>query len=385
VSDVATHRPRVVHVLMLDGAGGVETFIRLAMGSIDPVRFELAVITVGAPRPLTRALEALGVPVHFAPRWRLAPRELAAWWRTFRRIRGDVVHFHLGGRAVRTLARLAGARQVLLHVHGPEDDWGADGRRSPDKVRRAAGAYAGGTDRVLCCSEHVAALLAAARPPLTPRIDVVHYGVDLALFDLPEVHEAGVCLRKELAIAARAPVVAFVGRFHEQKGIDALVEVVRTVHHVEADAHFIIVGSGPLQPMIDALVTETGSRRVHVMGWRQDVPAVLAASDVLLLPSAWEGLPLVGLEAMASSRPIVAFAVDGVPEEVVHGVTGLLAAPGDRPTLTTHLLRLVRDRDERNRLGAAGRRRLEERFLARTMGARLEDIYIRSLARPRAR
>ena len=115
--------------------------------------------------------------------------------------------------------------------------------------------------------------------------------------------------------------------------------------------------------------------RVRFLGWRPDVADVLQAADVVTLPSRAEGLPLAVLEAMACARPVVATPVGGVPDAVVDEVTGLLIPPDDRHRLAAAILRLLRDRDTAGRMGAAGRRRVEESFSLEGFASGVEAVY----------
>src|SRR5207248_1164577 len=102
--------------------------------------------------------------------------------------------------------------------------------------------------------------------------------------------------------------------------------------------------------------------RVVFAGYRDDVPALLAGCDVFCLPSEMEGLPLVVLEAMAQGKPVVATAVGGTPELVVHGETGLLVQPGDVEALAAALAQLLADPEQARRMGEAGRERVQREF-----------------------
>jgi len=115
--------------------------------------------------------------------------------------------------------------------------------------------------------------------------------------------------------------------------------------------------------------------RVVFAGYRDDVPALLAGCDVFCLPSEMEGLPLVVLEAMAQGKPVVATAVGGTPELVVHGETGLLVQPGDVAALAAALAQLLADPGQARRMGEAGRERVQREFGAAAMAQRILELY----------
>ena len=143
----------------------------------------------------------------------------------------------------------------------------------------------------------------------------------------------------------------------------------------------VIVGDGPDRPELASEARRLGLESVvQLAGERNDVPELLAASDIFVLSSRSEGLPLSILEAMAAGLPVVATTVGGVPELVLEGETGLLVPPGDPQALAGAIERLLDDSTLRGRLGAAGRIRVEERFdLVSTRQAHL-DLYSTLLA-----
>jgi glycosyltransferase involved in cell wall biosynthesis len=114
---------------------------------------------------------------------------------------------------------------------------------------------------------------------------------------------------------------------------------------------------------------------VTFTGVRADVPKILAALDLFVLPSLWEGMPNAVLEAMAAGLPVVATAVGGTPEVVMDGVTGLLVPPQDPSALAQAIERLLRDPDLRRTMGRAGRRRVEQHFDVRETVRQVEDLY----------
>ena len=146
----------------------------------------------------------------------------------------------------------------------------------------------------------------------------------------------------------------------------------------------MIVGEGPDRPRLEEEIEALGlSGRVRLAGERRDVPELLAAADVFVLPSASEGLPVSVLEAMAAGLPVIASRVGGVPEQVSDGETGLLVEPGDPSDLTAALDRLIADPSLRRRLGAAGRARAEQAFDLDPFRRAHVELYSRELARRR--
>jgi glycosyltransferase involved in cell wall biosynthesis len=212
------------------------------------------------------------------------------------------------------------------------------------------------------------------------RVTVICNGVDLAPFDRPMVDRDAV--RGELGIAANALVVLQVARLDYLKDH---ATAIRTMEHIvrrRPDAHLLLVGEGTERAAVEKQVADRNlAAHVGLLGRRRDVPRLLPASDVLLLTSISEGIPLTVIEAMAAGRPVVATNVGGVGEIVEDGTTGLLAPSGDDVGLAEHVLRLADDAALRERMGEAGRRRAHALFpesrmheeYARLYGEMLED------------
>jgi glycosyltransferase involved in cell wall biosynthesis len=110
-------------------------------------------------------------------------------------------------------------------------------------------------------------------------------------------------------------------------------------------------------------------------GFRNDVPRILNAIDILVLPSQREGFPMTVLEAMAAGKPVIASSIDGVNESVVNGVSGLLVPPRDAPALAKAILSLITDGDKRRRLGLAGRKEVVDKFSITAMIHAHERVY----------
>jgi glycosyltransferase involved in cell wall biosynthesis len=140
--------------------------------------------------------------------------------------------------------------------------------------------------------------------------------------------------------------------------------------------HVVIVGEGPERARLEAQAAHLGlAEQVHFVGHQQDVRPWLAAFDVCVLSSDWEGMSNAILEAMAAGLPVVATAVGGTPEVVVDGVTGFLVPPRDPQALADAILRLLRDPDLRRRMGEAGRAHVTEHFSVEQMVHKRERLY----------
>ena len=172
-------------------------------------------------------------------------------------------------------------------------------------------------------------------------------------------------IREELGIPQEAVVALMVANLRPLKRAPDFIRAVNEARETCPELVGVLVGDGPERGLVDQLA---GSNHVvRVLGYREDVPRLLAAADVLVLASEYEALPMAILEAMAAGLPVLATRVGGIPTVVSEGETGLLVAPGDVPALRDGLVRLAGDAGLRHSLGAEGRRRCLESWSAERM------------------
>jgi len=203
------------------------------------------------------------------------------------------------------------------------------------------------------------------------KLVVIPNGVDLEQF--PASRPAAL---SELGVPTGSRVAVFVGRLEPQKGLSWLLEVAPQWLAQSPNVHLVVVGRGPERPAMERLAQRRGvADRVHWLGWRRDVPEILAASDVLVLPSRWEGMPNVVLQAMASRIPVLAADVEGVRELLGENADPQIVAFGDTSSLVEKLTRLLSDRQLAECLGMENRRRVEESFSIRRMVAAYETLW----------
>ena len=281
--------------------------------------------------------------------------------RALRAARVEIVHTH-GHFAVNTVARVAGrlaGAQVLSHMHIENAFRPGFGRRVQTRLDDATARLC---FAIVAVSEATrTALLRQGYP--AARLTTVHNGI--------EPFE-----RSEPVRLADGPTIVQVARLADVKGQRTLIAALR---RVDATAVFVgrdlETGGAYEQRLRDEARQQGVAERVVFAGFRHDVPGVLAGSDVFCLPSQMEGLPLVVLEAMSQARPVVATAVGGTPELVVHGETGLLFPPGDADALADALRELLGDPARARRMGEAGRARVLADFSAEVSVDRVLRLY----------
>lgn len=211
------------------------------------------------------------------------------------------------------------------------------------------------------------------------KLSVVNYGLKTSWLSDNEIQAAQSKLRAELKLESDTLLMGMVCRLVKQKGIAYALEATRRIQAEHPNAHLVIAGDGKLAAELRRLAAALGiTDRVHWLGWRRDAADLMAAFDLLLVPSLWEGFGLVLLEAMAGRTPVIASRVSAIPEVVIDGETGILIAPRDVDALTRALARLLNDRALRKHMGLLGAARLEERFSIARMVEGTIAVYQRA-------
>lgn len=359
---------RLMFVLTSAVRGGVEEVVVRLIQRLPAEEFTLA---LAAPPALLEAFagDLAGVSVATcgvaAESWRQAG-EVLRLGAFMTRFRPDVVNPHLFRSVVvaAPLARWHRVRAVVETFHGREA-WRTGPLRGsflPDRL------LAGSVDRVIAVSEAAGEFLARVKGYPRRKVVIVPNGRDLSVFTPGRDRDEA---RKELGVDRGTPLVGVVGRLETQKGHTYLLEAWPQLVAEFPDARLLVVGDGRLREALDAQARGLGvAGSVVFTGFRADVPRLLDAVDIVALPSLYEGMPLTAIEAAAMGRPVVATAVDGTPEVVDDGVTGLLVPPADPTALARALRALLRDPERARAMGGAGRRRALERFdLARHVEA----------------
>jgi glycosyltransferase involved in cell wall biosynthesis len=358
---------RVVHLRSGQGLYGAERSL-LALAAATEAPFEPVVVSLvrpGREDVLAAAARALGVRAErVEARGRLSPSALGP---LVRLARGGLLHAH--DYKALTLALVAGAlarAPVVATFHG-------DTAHLARVVvyERLARWLARHSSGVAATSEPLAARIRAAAPRTAVHVIANGLRVGPAITD-----EDRVAARRALGIAPEARVVAFVGRLSVEKAPEVLLRAARGT-----GAEVLVAGDGPLRSALEA---EAAGQQVRFLGFVTDVGPVLAAADVLALPSRTEGLPMAALEAMAAGVPVVGSAVGSLPEVLGEGA-GVLVPPGDVEALRGALERLWMPA-ARRALAQAARARVADLYGAEAMARSYrERLYQPALEKTRGR
>lgn len=356
--DVDPTRLRIVHILTTLGVGGAEKHLLWLAEGQRAAGHDVHVVYLKGKGELAQVFLDKGVAVHRVPMDGLlrAPAALGELTALLRRLQPDVVHTHLlKADAVGSVAaRRAGVRAVISSKHNDERAL----------LRRPVGIIHGWlmskVHRIIALSDHVARFVSEHGRVPRDRIRRIYYGVDSELLGAQRSRGA---VRRELGLADDTPVLVCVGRLAPQKDHPTLFAAMALL---PPDVVLLVVGGDPFgdgEARLRGVAQDLGvTDRVRFLGIRHDVPDLLVASDLFVLPSLWEGLGLVFLEAMAVGLPIVASNVSAIPEVVDDGVSGWLVPPGDPPALAAAIQRALGDSAARQAAGLAGHMRLLERF-----------------------
>lgn len=293
--------------------------------------------------------------------------------RLLERVRPAIVHTHSSKAGA--LGRSASAwTGIGRRVHTPHTFaflFGAMFSRRKRALFRAVERRLGArTERMVAVSRGEAETIAASGVIPAERVRVVRNGIDPAPFAA-----ARPVPRASLGVPEGAPLAAVVGLLNSAKGQDLALEAL--ARPACARLHVLLAGEGEDEPALRARAKQLGvEERAHFLGWRDDVPGLLASCDFLILPSRWEGMPYIVLEAFASARPVVATRVDGARELVEEGRTGTLAEVGDARSLGEALERmLLQDSAQRARMGERGRALVQTELSAESMVRGLIAVY----------
>lgn len=306
--------------------------------------------------------------VSVAPPSVLSPRIVIDLARYLRRVEPDVIQAN-GGYAMKyaVLAeQWSRQRRPLLYCNiGLSSDW----LRKPGQ--RAWNRW------LLRQADVTAAVSEASRTDLLDtygiapdRVEVVRRGVPM---NTVETSKARAALRRELGVAGDAMLLLHVGSLSPEKNHAGLLRIFERVRAEHSGAHLVLVGDGPLRPEVERDAERLG--QVHLLGVRDDVPRLLAAADLLLLPSLTEGIPGVILEAGVQSLPSVAYHVGGVGEAIRDGESGRLIRSGDEAGFAGAVAKLMADSGQRMVMGDRARAFIETDYaLARSVDS-FERLY----------
>lgn len=365
-------RHTILHLSSTSGPGGAEMLVSRIAFSLDRKRFT-SIVGLFSPGWLRERCEALGLPTVVIPmdgQWDL--RWIIRCCRIVRRQNVSLIHAHeFRANAFGALvAKLCGIPLVGT-VHGKN--------YYPDHAkRRVAYRWASRATHMVAVSHDLQRFLEERIGIPHDRITVIHNGVDM----VPKTSSDQVRqLRSEFGIGEDEFVLGIVGSLYPVKGHAYLFKALRTVLSQHPGVKLLVIGQGELEQTLKQQVADLRiEKAVSFLGLRNDVPRLLPALDLFVLPSLSEGLSIALLEAMSTGVPVLASKVGGNPEIVIDGETGYLVPPEQSEELAVHIMKLLRNQDLTRSLGDRGREWVGRRFTTTRMVERYQDLYAACLS-----
>ncbi|HWR37610.1 MAG TPA: glycosyltransferase family 4 protein [Clostridia bacterium] len=353
--------------------GGVEEHILVLLRGLNRDMFKLSFacppeLASQMRADVPRDVDFIEIPIFRF--WRLGE---ARQFATLLRSRGvQLLHSHMfqSSRMASPIASFAGVPAIIETPHVRES-WRNRWPRSsylPDRMLARC------VDRFIAISYANAKYLVAEKGLPGDKIRVVQNSCDLKRFSAPLA--ANPQLRHSVGASESDPLVLVVARLEPQKGHRVLLESLPQVVREWPSLKVVCIGDGILRQELLQRADALGvTKNISFLGFQANVPEWLATADFCVLPSFYEGLPLVALECLAAGRAMLATAVDGTPEVIQHEVTGLLVPPGDSAALARQMLRLIADPELRKRLGATGRQFVFRQFREERQIKETEQVY----------
>ena len=361
---------KIVHLVTSLEVGGAQHNMLLGLPRLDRNRYEHHIVSIMNRMQMRPQFLKAGIGVHTLGLSHKTDLAVALRLRSLlKQLRPDILHTYLihGNVLGRIVGRLIGVPVII----GSELTIGQAGRlgRLVTKLTNPL------TDAVEVNSETGGKAIVAGLGVTSEKVEVVLPGLDLDAFGGTEGRAA---IRAELGLKTSQHLVLYIGRLRRVKGVDYGIKAFAQALAKQPDMHLALAGEGEERQHLEHLTEELGiSERVSFLGVRNDLANVLSAADSVLMPSLTEGFPRVAIEAMASSKPVIATRVGGTPEAIVDGQSGILVPPKDTGAMASAIARLVADPDLQARLGSSARQRTEQHYSAASYVAHLDEMYQR--------
>ncbi|MBI1313759.1 glycosyltransferase [bacterium] len=353
----------------LDIGGAERALVKIATG-LARERWTPSVICLSGRGPLVEPLESAGIPVTclganrvFSPGglWK-ATVELT---RELRRQQPRILqtflfHANIAGRLA---ARWAEIPHVLsgIRVADRRGRWRLVVDRWTENL----------VEKHVCVSRGVADFCIRESGLTEEKVVIIPNGVDIGTYRDAEPADLS-----EFGISADAEVVLAVGRLDQQKDPLLLLSAVSQIAASRPNLHLLFAGDGPLRGRIEETARRLGlGDRVHLAGWRPEIPQLLKAASLLVLPSRWEGMPNVVLEAAAAGVPVIATRTEGMHEIIEPGRTGTLVKTGDVSGLAEEISTALRERSLPLQMAETLQHEVTERFTWDSVVAQYDRLY----------
>jgi glycosyltransferase involved in cell wall biosynthesis len=370
---------RIAHVITnADSFGGAQRNTLLTLKGLVRDRYE-AELVCGPGSRLIKEARAIGIPVHVVPDLirQIHPvrdcRALVVLNKLFRSREYDIVHTHSskGGFLGRLAAWLAKVPVIVHTVHGVPCEMNGDLKsRLYVGLERLVGAV---TDRLICVGKELRREVANWRLVPDEKLVTIYSGIDFSSY---VAQRPALAVKGALGLEQAWPIVGCIGRLSEQKAQHYLVEATGLLKDKYPKIKLLLVGEGGLRAILEKRIQVLGlATHVLLLGQRDDIADLLHIFDIYAMSSRWEGVGRALTEAMHCSLPIVATAVNGVRELIIHEETGLCVPPHDPPALAAAIDRLACDDQLARRLGSNAQRKARDLMDGEQMIIAIEELY----------
>jgi len=379
---------RVLQIITRLIVGGAQETVMYTAERLDPTLFQVQILSgpqTGSEGSLIDEVRQRGIPLTILPELvrEVNPvKDLIALWKIYRFLRSnnyEVVHTHSSKAGIlgRIAARLAGVPVIVHTIHGWSfhDYMPAMKRWGYIWLERFCATL---SDALIVVSAQDIPKGIKAHIGKATQYHLIRSAIPLDEFDPGQYDRKSI--RLELGLPADAPVVGNVGRFSPQKNPLDWVKIAGRIARALPECRFLLVGDGPLRSQVEASLKDEGlTSRSVLTGLRHDPARMMAAMDVFLLSSLWEGLPRVIPQAMLMGLPLVATQVDGSSEAIQDGITGFICSPSDLDQLAQRCLALLQSPSLRSEIGRAARSYAQEEFSLDCMLDLIDRLYINLL------
>ena len=367
----------VTHIIKATRISGAERHILMLLPGLRQQGVDARLLLLVEPdKPMDDMValaEQSGVPVERMQIHRdLSPLLINRLRKYLKSQQPDVVHTHLIHADTHGIiaAKLAGIPTIITGRHND------DSFRTQGNIRFLNRILWRLTTGGIAISRAIERFMIEVENAPTEKLRVVEYGLTYETATPEQIEDARQRLRHELQLPPEAVILGMAARLVEQKGIPYALDAFAKVYRDYPQAYLVIAGDGELRAQLTDQASELGIRgRTLFLGWRADMIDVMAAYDVFVLPSLWEGFGLVLLEAMSRRLPIIASRVSAIPEVVADAETGLLVPARDVDGLAHAMRTLLSDRVLRRHMGMVGEDRLETHFGHARMASATIQVY----------
>ena len=375
---------RIAYIIDSLSVGGAERTLIQILRHLDREVFEprVCVLQEKDGNPMAQEIQAMGIPVDWLPVPRL--RDLSAIPRLIRYLRetgAQLVHTQLEfSNVIGTLAARLAVLSSISTIHVLP----SGSMRSKTRLHNSLEGFVLRTfcNQVIAVSEQARRLFLESTGIRPSKVVTLYNGIDLDAYIALNRSGERLTVRRELSIPETANVVITVAVLRPEKGIQNMIPALPEILERHPETYYLVVGNGS---HLENLRLEAGraglSSHVCFTGMRRDIPRMLAAADLFVLPTLTEALPTVLMEAMASHLPIVASSVGGVPEMVEEGCNGRLVPPADPKALASACNDLLSDPALCHRMGDLGWEVVSTKFNIQSQVEQLKQIYLAEISK----